>query len=309
MRVGGRVDAPRTLRAVQASAAAPTAPPNAAGLAEDAPPWVENHPTSRFLPRLDLREIWAYRDVGIILAERDLKVRYKQTFFGVAWALIQPLVAMMLFVVILGRGLGIPSEGVPYSAFAMAGLAIWFPFNTAMGAAAESLVRDPELVTKVYFPRLLAPLAAILAPAVDLVIAMAIAVVVALAVGIDPHPAMLLLPLCCVAALVVSAAFGLWLSALNVLYRDVRYALGFMLQLLFFASPVVYPSSVAGTGWEYVFAINPLAGLIDVVRWSLLDVPAPSPGLLLISLATTVVMLLTGLLFFRRTERQFADRI
>src|SRR5690606_26357379 len=135
----------------------------------------------------------------------------------------------VVFTLILGEGVGIPSEGVPYSAFALAGLAIWFPFNTAMIAAAESLVRDPQLVTKVYFPRLLAPMAAILAPVVDLVIAMSIAVAVALAVGIDPHPAMLLLPVCCLGWLAVTASFGIWLSALNVLYRDVRYALGFTL--------------------------------------------------------------------------------
>jgi lipopolysaccharide transport system permease protein len=271
--------------------------------------WIENRPSSRFWPRLGLRELWDYRDVGIILAERDLKVRYKQTYFGVGWAVMQPLIGLALFTLVLGRGLGIPSEGVPYAAFAMAGLAIWFPFNTAMTAAAESLVRDPQLVTKVYFPRLLAPLAGILAPAVDLVIALVLAVAVALIAGVDPRPEMLLLPAFGIVALVVSAAFGVWLSALNVLYRDVRYALGFVMQLLFFASPVVYPSSIAGTGWDYLLALNPLAGLIDLVRWSVLGVPAPGAGQLAISLAATLVLLGTGLLFFRRTERQFADRI
>jgi lipopolysaccharide transport system permease protein len=309
MRVGSRHAVASYPRAVRPSSSTATAAPEASAPAEDARAWVENRPSGGFWPRIDLRELWDYRDVGIILAERDLKVRYKQTFFGVAWALIQPLVAMALFTLVFGRGIGIPSEGVPYSAFALAGLAVWFPFNTAMTAAAESLVRDPQLVTKVYFPRLLAPLAAVLAPAVDLVIAMGIAVVVALIVGVDPHPAMLLLPACCVAALVVASAFGVWLSALNVLYRDVRYALAFMMQLIFFASPVVYPSSVVGTGWEYVFALNPLSGLINVVRWSLLGVPAPSPALLLISLATTLALLASGLVFFRRAERQFADRI
>lgn len=269
--------------------------------------WVENRPTSRFWPPFDPRDLWEYRDVGVILAERDLKVRYKQTFFGVAWALIQPLLAMVLFTLILGRGVGLPSEGVPYSAFVLAGLAVWFPFNTAVGSAAESLVRNPELVTKVYFPRPLAPLAAVLAPAVDLVIAMVIAVVVTLIVGVSVGPAILLLPLCCVGAVVVSLAVGVWLSALNVLYRDVRYALTFTLQLLFFASPVVYV--LPDTKWEGLLAVNPLVGLIGVVRWSLLGVDPPSGAVMLISFGSTLVLLITGLVFFRHTERQFADRI
>ncbi len=279
----------------------------AADPARESRRWVENRPTSRFWPLFDPQELWAYRDVGVILAERDLKVRYKQTFFGVAWALIQPLIAMVLFTLILGRGVGLPSEGVPYSAFVLAGLAIWFPFNTAVGSAAESLVRNPELVTKVYFPRPLAPLAAVLAPAVDLVIAMTIAVVVTVIVGVPIGPAIALLPLCCVGAVVVSLAFGVWLSALNVLYRDVRYALTFALQLLFFVSPVVY--ALPDTKWDGLLALNPLVGLIGVVRWSLLGVDAPSTTVMLVSLGSTVFLLITGLVFFRHTERQFADRI
>ena len=276
----------------------------------DSRPWVEIRPSRRFFPRLDVKELWDYRDVGLILAQRDLKVRYKQTFFGVGWALIQPLLAMIVFTVILGpSGVGIPSEGVPYSAFALAGLAVWFPFNTALTSAAESLTRNPEMVTKVYFPRLIAPLAAVLAPAVDLAIAMTIAIVVALIVGVPPQPTMLLLPVCCAAILVVAAALGVWLASLNVLYRDVRYALSFGLQLLFFASPVVYPSSVTESGWQYVFALNPLVGVIGVVRWALLGVPTPSAGVMWISLGSTVVLLVTALLFFRHAERQFADRI
>jgi lipopolysaccharide transport system permease protein len=273
----------------------------------DSRPWVENRPTSRFWPPFDARELWEYRDVGIILAERDLKVRYKQTFFGVAWALIQPLIAMAILTLILGRGVGLSSEGVPYLAFVLVGLALWFPFNTAVGSAAESLVRNPELVTKVYFPRPLAPLAAVLAPAVDLVIAMVIAIVVTLVVGIPLSPSTLLLPLCCVGAVVVSLAFGVWLSALNVLYRDVRYALTFALQLLFFASPVVYAQP--DTKWEGLLAINPLVGLIGVARWALLGVKAPSAAVMLISFGSTLVLLITGLVFFRHAERQFADRI
>jgi homopolymeric O-antigen transport system permease protein len=271
--------------------------------------WVELRASRRLIPRLDLRELWDYRDVGLILAQRDLKIRYKQTFFGVAWALIQPLLAMVVFTVIFGRGLGVPSDGVPYAAFALAGLAVWFPFNTSLMAAAESLTRNPEMVTKVYFPRLMAPLAAVLAPAVDLAIAMVIAIAVALIVGVPPQLTTVLLPVCGAAVLLVAFAMGVWLASLNVLYRDVRYALAFLLQLLFFLSPVVYPSSVTDSGWQYVFALNPLVGVIDAVRWALLGVPAPSAGIILTSLGSALVILFTGLLFFQRAERQFADRI
>jgi lipopolysaccharide transport system permease protein len=270
--------------------------------------WVENRATSGLWPQLQLHELWAYRDVALILAHRDLKVRYKQTFFGITWALIQPLLAMALFTLILRRGAGIPSDGVPYAPFALAGLAIWFPFNTALAAAADSLVRDPELVTKVYFPRLLAPLGAVLAPIADLVVALIIAFIVTAISGVALTPAVALLPLCAIATIVVAIAFGLWLSALNVLYRDVRYALGFVIQLLFFASPVVYPGSLIDGRWSDVLALNPLVGLIDVTRFALLGTPADVTAIA-ISAGATLVMLATGLVFFRRVERQFADRI
>jgi lipopolysaccharide transport system permease protein len=270
-------------------------------------PWVENRPTRRFWPLFEPRDLWAYRDVGIILAQRDLKVRYKQTFFGVTWAFIQPLIAMVVFTLILGEAVGLPSDGVPYAAFVMAGLAVWFPFYTAVSQAAESLARSPGLVTKVYFPRPLAPLAAVLAPTVDLLIAMTIAVGVALVAGVSIGPQIVLVPLCCVGAVVVALSFGIWLSALNVLYRDVRYALGFVMQLLFFSTPVVY--ALPDDQWEAVFAINPLVGLLGLVRWSLLGADAPSALVLLISLVSATALLVTGLAFFRHTERQFADRI
>jgi lipopolysaccharide transport system permease protein len=271
---------------------------------------VEVRARRRVFPTLDRRELWDYRDVGVILAQRDLKVRYKQTFFGVGWALIQPLLAMAVFTVMLGPGgVGVPSQGVPYAAFALAGLAVWFPFNTGLASAAESLTRNPEMVTKVYFPRLIAPLAAVLACALDLVIALTIAVIVALIVGVTPGARIVLLPLCAGAVLVVALALGVWLASLNVLYRDVRYALGFALQLLFFASPVVYPSTVTEGVWEYVFALNPLVGVIALTRWAALGIPLPDAVILAVSAASTLVLLVTALLFFRHAERQFADRI
>jgi lipopolysaccharide transport system permease protein len=270
--------------------------------------WVENRPTAGAWPRLALREAWAFRDVGVILAERDVKVRYKQTFFGVAWALIQPLAAMVVFTLVLGRLDGLSSEGVPYSAFVIAGLAVWFPFSAAVGNAAESLVSAPDLVTKVYFPRLLAPLGAVLAVVVDLAIALGIALVVALVAGVRLQAAVILLPACALAVIAVALALGLWLAALNVLYRDVRYAVAFFMQLLFFASPIVYASSVVEGSGDWLFALNPVVGLVELTRWSLLGTAAPGPDAL-VSLASTVVLLAGGLAFFRRTEQQFADRI
>jgi lipopolysaccharide transport system permease protein len=270
--------------------------------------WVENRPNTGAWPRLALREAWAFRDVGVILAERDVKVRYKQTFFGVAWALIQPLAAMVVFTLVLGRLDGLSSEGVPYSAFVIAGLAVWFPFSAAVGNAAESLVSAPDLVTKVYFPRLLAPLGAVLAVVVDLAIALGIALVVALVAGVRLQAAVILLPACALAVIAVALALGLWLAALNVLYRDVRYAVAFFMQLLFFASPIVYASSVVEGSGDWLFALNPVVGLVELTRWSLLGTAAPGPDAL-VSLASTVVLLAGGLAFFRRTEQQFADRI
>lgn len=270
-------------------------------------PWVENRPTRLFWPLYDPKELWRYRDVGIILAARDFKVRYKQTFFGALWAVIQPIIAMVVFTLIVGGALGVSGEGVPYAAFVIVGLALWFPFNSAVTQSAESLIRDPDLITKVYFPRPLAPLAAVLAPGVDMLIAMTIAVVVSLVAGVTLGPAALLLPLCCVAAVVVALSFALWLSALNVLYRDVRYAVVFGMQVLFFATPVVY--ALPDTAWAELLALNPLVGVIEVARWALLGVDAPSAAVLLISVGATVFLMASGLLFFRNTERQFADRI
>ena len=270
--------------------------------------WNENRPSSAFFPRLHLRELWEYRDVGVILAERDVKIRYKQTFFGVAWAVFQPLIAMVVFTIVLGTYTEIPSSGAPYAAFVLAGLAVWFPLSTGVVHAADSLVRSPELVTKVYFPRLLAPIGAVLASLVDLTVALVIAQVVALMVGVPLQATVLLLPLCAFAAIVVALAFGLWLSALNVLYRDVRYALAFFVQLGFFASPIVYPSSLIRGTWGELFALNPVVGLVDAVRWALLGTPAPGAEVLL-SVLSTLTMFTTGVLFFRHAERYFADRI
>ena len=245
----------------------------------------------------------------MILAQRDVKVRYKQTVFGVLWAVLQPLLAMVLFTVVLGsRGAGLPSQGLPYSAFVLVGLAVWFPFNTALSTSAESLTHNPSLVTKVYFPRLLAPLGAILASLLDLAISTAIALVVAVLVGVPAQPTAPLVIVGVFWFLAIAVAFGSWLSCLNVLYRDVRYALGFSIQVLFFASPIVYPSTLVHGVLQKLLALNPMVGLIDFFRWAILGAPLGGTTVV-ISLSATVVVLIPSLFFFRRMERRFADKI
>ncbi|UUY02944.1 ABC transporter permease [Svornostia abyssi] len=287
----------------------PLAPTDGPGPApESARRWVENRPRTGWYLRLDVRDLWLHRDVGIILAERDIRIRYRQTLLGVLWVVIQPLIAMVVFTLVLGEGVGVPSEGVPYAAFVLCGLAVWMPFSSAVGRATSSLVDSPELVTKVYFPRLLAPLGAVLGVLIDLVVALVIAQIVALIAGVPLQPTAPLALLVVPAFVLVALAFALWLSALNVLYRDVAYALAFGLQLLFFASPVVYPLGVLDGAFQTLVALNPIVGLLDVTRWALLGV-APDITRLLMSAGTTLLLVAGGIAFFGRVERRFADRV
>jgi lipopolysaccharide transport system permease protein len=273
-----------------------------------APPWRVIRPSGRWSPRLDLGELWRYRGLAWTLALRDLKLRYRQALFGVAWAVIQPALAMLLFSILLGDLAGVPSDGLPYPVFVIAGLAPWFFISGAVSSCAESLVEHRELVTKVWFPRLLAPIAAVTAGTVDLLIGFALAIGVTLAWGVAIPLQVLTLPVWLAAAAMVALGAGLWVAAANVLYRDLRYALGFLLQLWLFASPVVFPSSLIEGGWSYVFALNPVAGVIDGTRWALLDGPGPGPELA-VSAASLLLLLAAGLVYFRSAERLFADRI
>jgi lipopolysaccharide transport system permease protein len=272
------------------------------------PRWTESRPSSGWLPRLDIAELWSYRELAFFLALRDLKLRYKQTVFGVSWAIIQPLAGMVLFSVVFGRLAGLPSEGIPYPVFVFAGLTVWTYLSGAVGSAAESLVEHRDLVSKVYFPRVLAPLAAVLPGLVDFGISLLIVAIVMTFYGVAPGAALVLLPLWAIAMVLIALGAGLWLSALNVLYRDVRYALGFVLQLWFFASPVVFPSSLFEGSWRYVFAANPVVALLDGFRWSLAGTPPPGPEAL-VSLATGLLLLGGGIVYFRSVERRLADVI
>jgi ABC-type polysaccharide/polyol phosphate export permease len=269
--------------------------------------WIENRPQG-WRAWAGFRDLWAHRELVFFLALRDFKLRYSQAVLGALWVLIQPLAAAALFYGVFGRGLDVPSDGIPYLVFAYAGLALWLYVSGAVEAAAESLASYSALVTKVYFPRLAAPVAAVLPGMVDLGIAIVVLGVLMALHDVAPSAALLTLPFWIVAAVGVALGVGVWLAALNAQYRDVRYALGFILQIWFFASPVVYSSSVISDGWKYVFAANPLVGILDGVRWSMLD--GPSPGSQdLVSLGVGVLLLVTGLLYFRRVERRLADVI
>ncbi len=270
--------------------------------------WVESRPSTGWLPRLDVRELWAYRELALFLALRDLKLRYKQTAFGVAWAIIQPLGAAAIFTIVFGRLAGLPSDGLPYAVFVFAGMIAWSYVSSAVAAAAESLVEHRGLVTNVYFPRLLAPLAAVLPGLVDLAISLAILAVFMVAYGVVPSAALVLLPVWLAALVGTALLAGLWLSALNVLYRDVRYALGFLIQLWLFASPIVFPSSLVDGAWRYVYSANPLVGAIDGFRWSLLGAPPPGNEDL-VSLGVGLLLFAGGVLYFGKFERRLGDRI
>jgi lipopolysaccharide transport system permease protein len=243
-----------------------------------------------------------------VLALRNISIRYKQTFFGFGWALLQPLAAVGIFTLIFGRLAQLPSEDIPYPVFVYAGLAVWFYFSQSATLASESLAQYRELVTKVYFPRLLAPLAAVVPALVDLAISL-IAVGVFMAIyGVAPTGAIVFLPLWLVALVILTFGVGTWLSALNVQYRDVRNALTFLLQLWFFATPIVYGGSLLDGGWGFVLALNPLVGLLEGFRWSLVGAPFPAPEAL-VSLATGIIVLASGIVYFGRSQRRFADLI
>ena len=297
-----------TREEAEASRAAAAETENPPGDARGPKRWVENAPSRGWFPRLDVAELWASRELVLILALRNVKIRYKQTVLGVGWAVLQPLAAVAIFTVVMRRLANVPSEGIAYPVFVYGGLAVWIYFANGANTAAESLAQYRDLVTKVYFPRLLAPLAAILPSLIDLGISI-LAVGVFMAIfGVTPGWAIVLLPLWIVAAIGTTFGVGVWLSALNARYRDVRNALTFLLQIWLFATPVAYPSSLVHGGWRFLLYVNPVAGVVTGFRWSL--VGAQRPGLAaLVSLASGLVVLASGLVYFARIERRLADFI
>ncbi|PYP75193.1 MAG: phosphate ABC transporter permease [Gemmatimonadetes bacterium] len=263
-------------------------------------------PAARW-PSFALGELWTQRELVYFLTWRDVKVRYKQTLFGVAWAILQPLLTMLVFSLFFGRLAKVPSQGVPYPLFALAALVPWTFFANGLTQSANSVVLSQNLITKVYFPRLAIPLATVLAGALDFVLAFVLLLVFLIAYGIAPKASWIGIVPFSLLAFAATLGVGLWLAALNVLYRDVRYAVPFLAQLWLFATPIAYPSSLLGEPWRTVYALNPMVAVVDGFRWALLGTPAPSSASVAVSCAVTLVLLVTGSLFFRRTEQSFAD--
>jgi lipopolysaccharide transport system permease protein len=263
-------------------------------------------PSKGFLS-LKLRDLWEYRELLYFLVWRDIKVRYKQTALGAAWAVLQPTMTMVVFSIFFGRLAKVPSDGVPYPIFAYVALLPWQLFAFSLSESSNSLVASQNLITKVYFPRLVIPIASVLAGLVDFAIAFLILLVMMLYYGIVPTAAVALLPLFLLLAIVTALSAGLWLSALNVKYRDVRYTIPFLTQFWMFATPVAYPSSLVPEKWRALYGLNPMAGVVEGFRWALLGKShAPGP-LLAVSVAAVGVLLFGGLRYFRKTESTFAD--
>lgn len=263
-------------------------------------------PSRGWVP-LKLADLWAYRELLYFLIWRDVKVRYKQTVLGAAWAIIQPFFTMVVFSVVFGRLAKIPSDGLPYPVFAYCALLPWQLFAHALTESGNSLVASQNLITKVYFPRLVIPLAAVLAGLVDFAIAFVVLLAMMAYYGIAPTAAVATLPLFLLLAVATALGVGLWLSALNVQYRDVRYTIPFLTQFWLFATPVAYPASLVPERWRGLFGLNPMAGVVEGFRWALLG-KAEGPGALLaVSVAIVMVILVGGLYYFRRMEKIFAD--
>lgn len=255
---------------------------------------------------LQTDRLWAYRELLYFLVWRDVKVRYKQTALGVAWIVLQPLLTTLIFTVLFGVLLKVPSGDVPYPVFALAGLIPWQYFSGSLARTANSLVGNANLITKVYFPRLIIPLTGVLSGFVDFAIGFLLLAVMVVFYGIRPSPAVVLLPAFLLLALATALGFGLWLAALNVRYRDINYLVPFLIQIWLYATPVAYGSTLIPERYRWLLGLNPMTSVVEGFRWALLG-QAPPGRLFALSIAITIVVLLTGLVFFRRTERTFAD--
>ena len=272
------------------------------------PPHVRIRPSRGWLG-LRLGELWEYRDVLVMLAARDIKLRYKQTALGVLWVVLQPLIAGLIFAVIFGRFAGLPSGGQPYLLFVFAGLLGWNLFAGILQRAGNSLVAESKLISKVYFPRLLIPCAAAAAALVDYAISLGVMAVLLAWHGVWPGGWLALLPLVTLITLALGVGIGLWISALNVRYRDFMYALPFLIQVWMYATPVVYGFEMIPEKWRALFSLNPLVGIIQGNRAALLGGGEAVLSHLIIPALAAVVALVSGAYFFRRIERSFADNL
>lgn len=256
----------------------------------------------------DLVELWRYRELLYFLIWRDVKVRYKQTLLGAAWAILKPFFTMVVFTIIFGRLAEIPTDSAPAPVFYFAGLLPWILFQDGISKASTSLVTNRNLVTKVYFPRIAIPMATVVSGVVDFALAFLVLLGMMLFYRFTPAGTIWLLPLFLLVALISALGAGLWLAALNVAYRDIGYVTPFIVQAWLYASPVAYSASLIPQGWgQLAYGLNPMAGVVQGFRWVVLGVGQPAPAMLAISMAVSLVLLISGVLYFRRMERTFAD--
>jgi lipopolysaccharide transport system permease protein len=286
---------------------APVGPPKA----EHAARPVQRIEPSHGWTSLRLAELWEYRELLYFLTWRDIKVRYKQTVMGAAWAVMQPLLTMVVFSLFFGRLAGVPSDGIPYPIFSYAALVPWTFFAYGLTQSSNSLVGSQNLIKKIYFPRLVAPTASVIAGGVDFVLAFIVLLGMMVLYGVFPTGNVVFLPFLFLLAFITSLGVGLWLSALNVQFRDVKFMVPFLTQFWLFATPIAYPSSMLDEPWRTLYAINPMVGVVEGFRWALLggasdEMTAPGP-MVLVSSLVAVALLLSGAFYFRRMERTFAD--
>jgi lipopolysaccharide transport system permease protein len=269
-------------------------------------PFIRIQPSRGWIS-LKLRELWEYHELLYFLTWRDIKVRYKQTVLGGAWAIIQPFFTMVIFSLFFGKLAKIPSDGIPYPIFSFAALVPWTFFSNGLSQSSNSLVGSANLIKKVYFPRLVVPISSVVSGTIDFVIAFVVLLGMMLYYGILPTSNIIYLPSLLLLAFVTSLGVGLWLSAMNVQFRDVRYAVPFLVQAWMFASPIAYPSSLLSEPWRTIYGLNPMVGVVEGFRWALLGTnTAPGPIIAVSSLAA-IVILISGAYYFRRMERSFAD--
>ena len=283
-----------------------TEPAEAPPIAPDAPiPTLIIEPSRGWLS-LQLDRLWHYRELLYFLVWRDVKVRYKQTALGVLWVVLQPLLTTFIFSILFGLLLDVPSGDVPYPVFALTGLIVWQYFSGSLNRTSTSLVGNANLITKVYFPRLIIPMTGVLSGLIDFVIGFVLLAIMMIFYGIRPGPEIALLPAFLLLAMITALGFGLWFSAFNVRYRDVGFLIPFLIQIWFYLTPVVYSSTLIPEQYRWLLGLNPMTGVVEGFRWALLGQAPPGP-LFIPSIVISLLVLLTGLLYFRRTERDFAD--
>ena len=264
---------------------------------------------SRGWTALNLRDLWLYRELVYFLTWRDLKVRYKQTVLGAAWAVLQPFITMVVFSIFFGGLLKVGSEGLPYPVFSYTALLQWGIFSKSLTDAGRSLVLNRNMITKIYFPRLIIPLSSVLGGLIDFGIAFLVLLGMMFYYGLMPTLAILTLPLFLLLAIITALGVGLWLSALNVNYRDVGYVLPFLTQFWLLITPVAYSASEIPEQFQFLYALNPMAGVVEGFRWALLGAPTAPGPLMLVSVLVSLVLLISGLYYFRYMETTFADTI